>query len=347
MRIRMPRLFDSFVCLADACPDTCCAAWEIELDRESAEHYQDDPSKCALLSSDGVTLRQSESGACPHLSDCGLCRAYDERPRVCREYPLYHHDLGSNREYGLSFSCPAILPLVLAEKEPLAYDVTDDPSVYPDTYSEIDPALLPEVMQGREDCLSLASDKTRALFDRLAAILLRSRLLEAKLRGRTVKPQKEIRASQKRRKTLFARLLWICRSFEYLDPAHADLFSSALAFVRSEDLLGRLDAFSAHMSERTHEYEKWLSQSLYQSYGFAAETRDPLLRAKASVSETLILYLLGASRYAERGDFTLDDQAELFRIFSREYEHSTENPSLLRKKLRHPAFSLRKMLASL
>ena len=139
----------------------------------------------------------------------------------------------------------------------------------------------------------------------------------------------------------------LCRSFEYLDPTHKDLFSSALALLQSDGAAERFETYDAYMRERTQEYEKWISQSLRQSYGQAAETRDPLLRAKAVVAETLVLYLLGASRYAERGSLSLGDQAEIFRIFSREYEHSTENPSIFRRKLKRRAFSYQKFLAAL
>ena len=356
MRIRMPRLFSAFHCLADACPDTCCAAWEIELDESTAARYSSDPSLSKLLREDGVTLRQRADGACPHLDASGLCRSYADRPCVCREYPLYHYDLGSRREYGLSFSCPALLPLILAEKKPLLYEETDDPRVFPDTYSEIDAELLPKILRARETCLAYAAEQSISLSSRMRAILALSGAIDSAVRRRrygAIEPPpfplsvSAPRRSEKRMKKTAKRLLSICLSFEYLDPSHRALFASAYDLARRADLPLLLDAFMTHMSARTHEYEKWLSQSLCRSYGFAAETRDPLLRAKTSVSETLLLVFLGCARYVEVGDFTLDDQIELFRIFAREYEHSTENPSLLRKKLRHPAFSLRKMLASL
>ena len=347
MRISRPNLIDRFVCLADACPDTCCAAWEIELDRASAERYAASSQLRSLLCDDGLTLRQSECGACPHLEASGLCRAYAERPSVCREYPLHRHDLGSRRELGLSFSCPALAKMILAEREPIAYLEYDDPSVYPDTYSEIDPDLLPIVLAERQSCLSIAADPSLSIFDRLSAILSRSFSLEKSMRGKTAVPKRVRGGSDKRRRSLFAGLLSLCLRFEYLDPRHRDLFASARALVLREDFSTVASAFDAYMGERRHEYEKWISQSLRQSYGQAAETRDPLLRAKTVVAETLILYLLGLSHYAGQGSLTLDDQADVFRIFSREYEHSTENPSLFREKLRRRAFSLEKFLIAL
>ena len=40
MIIRYPSFYKSFHCTASACPDTCCAGWNIHIDRKSLENYQ-------------------------------------------------------------------------------------------------------------------------------------------------------------------------------------------------------------------------------------------------------------------------------------------------------------------
>ena len=35
MRYLKPHFYDKFVCTAGACPDTCCAGWQIMIDEES------------------------------------------------------------------------------------------------------------------------------------------------------------------------------------------------------------------------------------------------------------------------------------------------------------------------
>ena len=35
-----PDYFSEFTCIADKCPDTCCAGWQIVIDEESLEKYK-------------------------------------------------------------------------------------------------------------------------------------------------------------------------------------------------------------------------------------------------------------------------------------------------------------------
>ena len=39
MRYIKPHYYDKFSCLADQCPDTCCAGWAIMIDEESLKYY--------------------------------------------------------------------------------------------------------------------------------------------------------------------------------------------------------------------------------------------------------------------------------------------------------------------
>ena len=35
-----PDYYDKFKCIADKCPDTCCAGWQIVIDEASLEKYK-------------------------------------------------------------------------------------------------------------------------------------------------------------------------------------------------------------------------------------------------------------------------------------------------------------------
>ena len=45
MRYVKPHFYDSFVCTAGDCPDTCCAGWQIMIDEESLERYENEPGE--------------------------------------------------------------------------------------------------------------------------------------------------------------------------------------------------------------------------------------------------------------------------------------------------------------
>ena len=43
MEIWKPDYFDTFHCIASACPDSCCQEWDVDVDAASAEYYRSLP----------------------------------------------------------------------------------------------------------------------------------------------------------------------------------------------------------------------------------------------------------------------------------------------------------------
>ena len=52
MKIVKPSYFDTFRCIADRCPDSCCKEWDVLVDAEKAAFYR------ALPGDLGARLRQ-------------------------------------------------------------------------------------------------------------------------------------------------------------------------------------------------------------------------------------------------------------------------------------------------
>ena len=40
MKFIKPNFYDAFHCTAAACSDTCCAGWEIDVDPDTVEYYE-------------------------------------------------------------------------------------------------------------------------------------------------------------------------------------------------------------------------------------------------------------------------------------------------------------------
>ena len=41
MKRTYPDYYDNFVCIADKCPKTCCAGWQIEIDEDALKRYRE------------------------------------------------------------------------------------------------------------------------------------------------------------------------------------------------------------------------------------------------------------------------------------------------------------------
>ncbi len=131
--------YAAFRCLAGACPQTCCAAWEIVVDPDAQDAYLrlQHPLAAKLrrvlrVDSEGDTYFAQTDGRCPFLCADGLCelqRTLGEQSlcRTCRDFPRWEVLLCDRVERGLSPACPeapepmapAALAAAFASPEPL------------------------------------------------------------------------------------------------------------------------------------------------------------------------------------------------------------------------------------
>lgn len=131
MKCVRPDDYPQFQCLAGACPNTCCAAWEIVIDPAAQDRYLrlHHPLGQKLravmrVDADGDTYFAQENGACPFLCADRLCelqRTLGESALcdTCREFPRYSVWLYDRVEQGLSLACPQAARMLLARTEPL------------------------------------------------------------------------------------------------------------------------------------------------------------------------------------------------------------------------------------
>lgn len=125
--------YAAFRCLAGACPQTCCAAWEIVVDPDAQDAYLrlQHPLAAKLrhvlrVDSEGDTYFAQTDGRCPFLCADGLCelqRTLGEQSlcRTCRDFPRWEVLLCDRVERGLSPACPEAARRLLARMAPLRF----------------------------------------------------------------------------------------------------------------------------------------------------------------------------------------------------------------------------------
>lgn len=175
--------FQNFTCLADACPDTCCAGWEIDLDEEILTVYGQEPGPLGDEIREKI-LREEENayfacidGRCPFLNAGGLCRLILARDgeqsllsEVCREHPRFHEDYGFLRETSLAISCPAAAEALLGA-DPVAMDTRRVELPEAEETEEL-PWCFDLIRTTRDRMLAMAQDETLGtLRQRMAMIL--------------------------------------------------------------------------------------------------------------------------------------------------------------------------------
>ena len=124
MKIRVPKYFADFRCIADKCRDSCCIGWEIDIDEKSRAKYEalNTPlgiEICEKTSHGYFPLR--ENGHCAFLDERGLCRIISALGDgylcdICREHPRYYGVANGGYEGGLGLGCEEAARMILSLK---------------------------------------------------------------------------------------------------------------------------------------------------------------------------------------------------------------------------------------
>ena len=174
-----PPYYLRFHCLAEACPDSCCKGWTVDIDTASAERYRTLPGplgdrlRQVLHDADSGTVMTIENGRCPMWRQDGLCQiqaqlGHNALCQVCRQFPRIAHEYGSFEELGLDLSCPEAARLILTE--PGTPFVTE--TVSGEAVPDHDPQTMDILLQSRSAVLEFLSDERFTVPQILSVMLL-------------------------------------------------------------------------------------------------------------------------------------------------------------------------------
>ena len=177
MKITKPAYFDTFRCIAGACPDSCCKEWDVLVDPDAAAFYRALPGelgdrlRAVLKDEDGDTVMTIIDRRCPMWRTDGLCDiqaalGHDALCKTCREFPRLTHDYGDFIEYGLELSCPEAARIILSSPADM---VTEE---IPGGEREYDEEAMAVLLRTRDTARAILANASRPVPHTLAALLL-------------------------------------------------------------------------------------------------------------------------------------------------------------------------------
>ena len=329
MEITKPSYYDTFRCIAGACPDSCCKEWDVQVDETSAARYRAIPGPLGdrlrevLQDVDGQTVMTILNGRCPMWRDDGLCRIQAELGeaalcKTCREFPRLTHDYGDFRQLQLELSCPEAARLILTA--PAAPPIRED--IPGGEEPEYDLEAMAVLKATRETALEILSDTTRPIGQTLALLLLYGCQAQGELDGGEIQPFDGASALEEAKSFAkpgsFREIPWFFSSLEILTPQ----WQQRLSAPTGEDLPEGLRPLARYLVERY-----WLQ---------AVSDYDLYCRVKFIVISCLLVGCLG-------GDLLATAQ-----LYSKEIENNVDNvEALLDAAYAHPAFTDDKLLGLL
>jgi len=177
MIVRTTDYYKDFECLAGECPNTCCANWNIPIDRQTRDHYMELEGEIGELARRVLKGKsfKNQNDRCPFLQENGLCSmilaaggSQEDLSYVCHTYPRKISTFGNDQYISLSVSCPrAAQQLIACRKMSFVTAKTNEPP----QMNSIDPALYKKLTALRDDCIRIVQDESYSLSKRVETML--------------------------------------------------------------------------------------------------------------------------------------------------------------------------------
>lgn len=362
MLYTVPDYYDEFECIAGDCEDTCCAGWQIVIDKESLKRYWNengDYKKKLHRSIDWMqkTFRQDKEKRCAFLKEDNLCEMYQKLGekslcKTCQSYPRHTEEFENVREISLSLSCPVVARMLLGRKEPVQFRSEEREGE--EEFAGFDPFLYSNLLDAREIIISILQDRKLSIETRMVLCMGLAYDIENRVRSGNLfscdavlqryENKEYLNAASRKVSKLFINMQ---NRYRFNKQLFEDLWKLEILrgewemqlaesqyhlFGKGEKEYGRLiKRFKWWMQEES-EYD-WavIAEQLMVYYVFtyfcgAVYDERIFMNLQMAVGCTEIIWNLLAARWIKNEEtLDMDDIVEITYLFSRELEHSDDN----------------------
>ena len=175
----VPDYYKEFHCIANQCEDTCCAGWQIVIDKKTLKKYKNISGEFGKIIRKKVnwfegTFCQDGEKRCAFLNESNLCELYLHEGeqgfcKTCRLYPRHIEEFEGVREISLSISCPEAARILLNRKEPVTYLTYEKEGE--EEYEDFDPFLFSILEDARKEMLTILQNRSIPIDVRTVLIL--------------------------------------------------------------------------------------------------------------------------------------------------------------------------------
>lgn len=356
--------YENYECIGSQCPSTCCAGWNIFLDKETKSIYDNIDGefgqilrKNILPVSDSVfKISLCKDGRCPFLTSENLCEiyqkiGYDKMSYVCRTYPRTIEEYGDISFCTLTLSCPEVSRILLTRTTPISFFFWEDDKRASQKTEAFDWNFFNTLMTCFTFSIDLVQNRAYSLSTRLRLLLIFTNTLQTLLDNHMdITPLIEAFSSPE-------YLHEQADSLSALPSNTTAIFSAFLHFLslsrNISEMFFLLDITEAlnhfiHSHEETQilehfqnvnlllsapaydiQYEHLCVYFLFRYYFRAYETKNPLEEVAQLIYLLLIYRGYALPSCTDEKSIPAEKQISLFSSVSRVFDHNKDNLKLL------------------
>ena len=376
MEITRPDYYKEFSCIAGACPDTCCAGWQIVADEAALKKYKKVTGSFKKRIRKSInwkegTFKQDKNKRCAFLNEQNLCDMYTalgEKSlcRTCKMYPRHVEEFEGLREISLSLSCPEAANLILGCEEPVRFLEAENPD-REETYEDFDFFLFTKLEDARTLIFQILQNREYPVRLRMAIVLALAHDLQERIDknalfeidGLLKRYEKErvwtwfqekldnLDTEAKTQQEVCGNLFVILNHLEVLrDDWKGYVKEAKNMLLESELSAEQRKEFESVFTEKI--MEQLMVYFVFTYFCGAVYDEQAYGKLKFAVAGCILIRALAKGVFLKNGTLEFSDVAEAARRYAREVEHSDFNKCKMEQMLQDEGkFGLEKLFVIL
>lgn len=368
MRYVKPYYYNDFKCIANKCPDTCCAGWQIVIDDETLEKYSNEKDEFSYRLKNSIDWGEGvffqNNGRCAMLNDNNLCdlvtaKGEDGLCRTCHMYPRHIEEFEGVREYSLSLSCPVAARIILEDTNKLVFGIEENDVIDPleEEFEDFDFFMYTQLEQARDVIFEIIQNRDLSVDMRMSYIMDMARKFQNAVDEQEVYRMEEIADEYK---PLEGKILQASELEQISDNIRFEKAKSAYELFKELEVLrqdwpeiiedlkknlynGTCEDYSKIRDEFYNDFVKGISADRWEIFKeqllmffvytyFLGSVYDDLVYSKLALSTFSVCFIeeIIVSEWLKNNkQITLEKCIEISYRYAREVEHSDDNLNIL------------------
>lgn len=360
MKIRTPYYYKDFKCIASKCPDTCCAGWQIIIDKDTYVKYKNIKTDFGKKLNSRIVKYDDERGFklennnCSFLNKNFLCDIYSNLGEeylchTCKTFPRIIEEYGSLREITLSLSCPEAARLILKDSKKLTFDTIENDELVT-TYNDISANLYIQILGARQIAFDIIQNTPFNLNTKISILLLFAEEIQQKIDGCEITKISDIRkkysnkdfindlaislkSDKENLKIRYELILEYFKSINELEQINSNWTNTIhnsidLLFNKNDyDFYEHIyKKFNQYYKNNSYEFENLFTYFLYRYFMKSLHDADLLSKIKLCLFSVIIIETLDIAYFINNDfNFNLDNAIEISHMYSKDIEHCDDN----------------------
>lgn len=332
MKEYIPDYYKDFQCIADKCKDSCCIGWEIMIDQESYERYQNvkgsfhDQLIKGIDHEEDPVLHLDHCGRCVFLNQQNLCDIYiqlgeDALCEICTQHPRFHNEYGNIRETGLGMACEEAARLLFETNEFKLCQIQETKEAAEDDFAEA-------ILQIQLYFLKILKNKEAPIEQRIELVYDIAQTVQEHLNQageisdtwQTDSINKHHILNEMREEMYIKNWISIYEELDFMDPKIQKMFCEMekMPFVIEKQRMA--ESYIEHL----------MSYFIYRYFMKSCEDDNLVDKVKFAILSCLMIEQM--NEYCKENHILKTPQ-EVARVYSKEIEYSQENMDVIFEEL--------------